>query len=54
MTIRITPMPSPTGRNRAGLYVGVLGRPAVAFAADSARRRQARDSATSDAMSALQ
>jgi hypothetical protein len=54
MTIRITPMPSPTGRNQARLFMGVLGRPAAAFAVDSARRRQARDSATSDAMDAFQ
>jgi hypothetical protein len=38
----------------ARLYMGVLGRPAAAFAADSARRRQAKDSATSDALTNLQ
>jgi hypothetical protein len=53
MTIRIMPMPSPNRTNKAGLFMGVLGRPAL-FAADSARRRQARDSATSDAMRKLQ
>jgi hypothetical protein len=54
MTIRIMPMPSPNRTNKAGLFMGVLGRPALVFAADSARRRQARDSATSDAMRKLQ
>jgi len=54
MTIRITAMPSPNHTNRAGLFMGVLGRPAAAFAADNGRRRRAHDAAISDALSALQ
>jgi hypothetical protein len=52
--ISINAAPSPNGTNRAGLYLGVLGRGGAAFAQDSARRRQAKDSATSDAMDQFQ
>jgi hypothetical protein len=52
--MHISRAPSPNGTNKANLYVGTLGGPARAYAADSARRRQARDGTTSDVLTRLQ